>query len=142
MSAFNIFKTDEKAEQEGVWQDFGTFKVRVARSGGGNKRFQKMMEARMKPYGRAIQLGTMEEDIALNILADVYSKTVITGWQCKRDDKWEDVVEVAPGTFEPYSPDVAKKALIALPNLLLDIQAQSSNLAMYRDTVRGEEGKN
>ncbi len=142
MSAFSVFKTDEKAEQEGVWQDFGTFKIRLARTGGGNKRFQKMMEARMKPYNRAIALGTMEEGVALNILADVYSQTVITGWQCLRDGKWEDVVETAEGHFEPYDHTTAKKALLALPNLLLDLQAQASSLAMYRDTIRGEEGKN
>lgn len=142
-SAFKIFSTNEKAESNGVWQDFGDFKVCIARSGGGNKRFARVMEAKIKPFLRAVKTETLDPEIANRIMMECFAECVVTGWQCKQPDPsapegfvWADVVEVAEGVFEPFTPAAVMKAFKALPNMFLDIQAQAGAFANFRDAVR------
>lgn len=140
-SAFDIFASNPKTEAEGVWQDFGSFRIRIARAGGGNRRFARVMEAKVKPYLRAVKTETLDPEIANRILLETYVQCVITGWECNtaadgEPDKWEPVVEVERGVFEPYSEDAVKKALIALPNMFDDIKAQAGGFATFKDEVR------
>lgn len=146
MSAFEVFGTNDDLEKEGVWQNFGTFRVRLARAGGANKRFARLIEAKTKPFLRAIKTDTLDMDTQLRITREVFAETVVTGWQCNKgtdkEPKWEDVVEVAPGQFEAFSPASVLKALVALPNLFTDIQQQANSFANYRDEVRAVNAGN
>lgn len=140
MSAFDVFGSSEKLETEGVWQTFGDFKIRIARAGGANKRFARLLEAKTKPYMRAVKTDTLDMDTQVRLLREVFAETVVTGWQVKKtvDGKevWADEVEVAPGVYEAFSPASVLKAFVALPNLFTDVQQQANSFAIFRDEVR------
>lgn len=146
-SAFEIFASNPKSEADGVWNDFGDFKIRIARAGGANKRFVRVMEAKTKPYLRAIKTETLDPDIANRIFMECYAQCVITGWECNtakqgEEAKWEPVVEVEPGIYEAFSDAAVLKALVALPNLFEDIKNQAGGFASFKDEVRAVNAGN
>ena len=82
-SPYAMFKTDKNLEENGIWLDYGDFRILVARAGGNNQKYKIRLAAKMKPYIRAIHNGTMSEEKAENILREVYTETVILAWETK-----------------------------------------------------------
>ena len=62
MSMYDAFGTDKDLEKTGIYLEYETFRIKVARAGGGNKRFAKMLEAHTRPYRRAMQTETLGND--------------------------------------------------------------------------------
>lgn len=76
----NDLRTNEKAENEGVWEDFGGgTKVLIARIG--NKRYETRLNALMKPYKRQIRAGSMPDETMDKIIIQVMSETIVLGWE-------------------------------------------------------------
>lgn len=143
MSMYENFSTDAQSEQEGVWVDYGQFRVRLARAGGANKNYQKVLERESRPFRRAIATDSLDSEVAANILRKAYAKAVITGWETKRDDEWVSGIE-QPGTDElaAFNRENVERVLKDLPDLFVDLQGQASGIAMYRAGLREDSGKN
>ena len=62
MSMYEEFETDPNLETGGIWIDYGSFRVQIARAGGANKKYLSYAETKTKPFRRAIQAGTMTEE--------------------------------------------------------------------------------
>jgi hypothetical protein len=124
--------TDEKHEVEGIWVDYGNFAVRLARAGGANKRYLKLMEARLAPHKRAIQLKTMDDAVATNLILDVFLSTIIINWAIVLDGKTvEGKMHMPDGTVVDFNKENAKQLLTAIPNIFVTIQKDSSEQASY-----------
>lgn len=139
---YEQFKTDEQLEKTGVEVDYGEFKVTLARAGGANKKFAKLLEAKTKPFKRAIQTETMDAQKALDILREVYSEAVILKWETKVDGKWKTGIETEDGEIIPSTPKNINETLAKLPDLFAEIQDQAGKSAIYRQTIREEDAKN
>src|SRR3546814_8248505 len=63
-SPYELFGTDTKSEKDGIILDFGEFWLRIARAGGANKKFGRVLDAKMQPHRRAMQSGTLDDDLA------------------------------------------------------------------------------
>ena len=144
MSIYKQFKTDQKLEKEGVEFDYGDFKIILARAGGANKRFARLLEQKTKPYKRAIQTETMDNEKALDLLREVYAEAVVLGWATKVKDKWVDGIEDPenPEKTIPATPENILKVLRDLPEIFGEIQEMASKAALYRETVREDDAKN
>lgn len=76
------FHTDAKAEAEGNW-----FEVRpgvrflLARSGGANKNYRRVMEHKIKPYKHQFDRGTLDNTIAEALMQEVFLEAVLLGWE-------------------------------------------------------------
>ena len=143
MSMYETFDTDKKSETEGVWVDYGQFRVRLARAGGSNKDYQKQLERLSRPYRRAIATDSLDNEVAAGILRKVYAKAVIVGWEVLRDEEWVSGMD-QPGSDDvlDFNAENVEKALKDLPDLFSDLQSQASGIAMYRAGLREDAAGN
>lgn len=135
---YEQFKTSSDLEKsEGVWLDYGEFRVRVLRAGGSNKAYQKALDRAAKPHRKALALGAMDEATGAKIMVDVFVQHVIVGWQCMGEDgNWVDGIHSPTGTIEEANRDSIGKALRDLPDLFWDIRASAQNQALFRESIR------
>lgn len=143
MGMYDTFKTDPTREQEGVWLDYGDFRIRVAHAGQGNKRYVSYAEKALRPVRQAMNAGALSNERSMNIMADIYAKTIIIDWQVLQADKtWKTGIEAEDGSILPFNSENVELTLRALPNLFSDIQAQASSIANFRASEIEEEAKN
>ena len=139
MSLYNTFETDKSLERDGIVLDYGfnsknqPVQIRIARAGGANTKFAKVLEQKMKPYKRAIANDTMDNKVAEKLLVEAYADAVILGWEG---------VEDREGSPLEYNRDNVVKVLTDLPDLFIDIQQQSQKSALYRAELREAEQGN
>jgi len=139
MSMYSAFKTDQTKETEGVVVDFGQFRCTVRRAGGANKAYQKAMETIVNPYRRIIQLGTMAEGKMKELMAEGYSKAIITNWEYQKesedglgDPTWVQGIELPDGSIGEVSPENIKAVLIDQSDIFDMIKEVADNLRNYR----------
>lgn len=143
MSLFKMFKTDANLEMNGVVIDYGETRVTLARSGGANKQYLKVLEAKTKPFRRAIQADMMDRKKLTAIMQDVFIEAAIRKWEELVDGEWQaDVVRLESGEIVPFSRDAVLSVFRALPDLFEDLQSQSANMAIYRQADLEEDVKN
>lgn len=139
MSLYKQFKTDGNVEQTGVVLEYGenddgsVISIRIARAGGANKAYEKLMEAEVKPYRRMIQNETIENAVVQRILRKVIAKTVVLGWENVQDESGKPI---------PFTVENCIKLFEDLPDLFKDIQEQSQRAALFRQDILEVDAKN
>lgn len=137
------FTTDKNLETEGIDIDYGPFMVTIARAGGNNKRFARIMEAKTKPHRRAIQTETLDPERAAAILRESYAEAVILNWQTKINGKFKVGIEPPTGgSLLPVTPVNIVATLTNLPDLFIDLQAQATRIALFRETIMEDDAGN
>lgn len=138
---YDQFTTDKQLETEGVWTDYGQFRVRLARAGRGNMAYRKELQALARKHKRTLE--TMPLDVQDNLHREVFAKTVVTGWQTK-DDKgeWKDKVALPDGTLVPYSTGAVLQVLEAADLLYDDLSEVASSGQAYLKEILEDEAKN
>jgi hypothetical protein len=132
-----LFKTSSKLEQEGIWLDYGDFRIRVTRAGATNTRFKKLFEAKMKPHRRAVSAETLSNDIADRVTREVWSESIVLGWDSKLGDG------LIPYKGESYSFSAANCVQLFedLPDLFIDVREQSMKLGLFLEgDAEGDAG--
>lgn len=153
-AAFNPFEqyeVNEDLETAGVWLVDPFHRMRVARAGGRNTKFNTLYEALTKPYRRAIQTKTLPKDIDLDLSRELYAKACITGWSvaeldtsgkkpvAKRDENneiiWIDGKMYDPVTFEVIDVSVEKivETFRVKPELYSYVVERANDVTTYRD---------
>lgn len=139
MSMYEQFKTDAGLESQGIWVDYGDFRVRLARSGGGNKKFEKTMAALTAPYKRAIATETLSEEISQKILMQGFVEAVVLDWQVKDEEAesgWKQGIEAEDGSIMPFTQENVEKTFKALPDLYADLRAQAGKSTLFLKSLR------
>ena len=126
MNPYEMFETDKKAETEGITLDYDVFKIQIARSGGSNHKYQKVLEALTKPHRRVIDTGTITRKQLNNILVEAYSKAVVLGWEGVKDRSGKEMV---------FNYENCKKLFTDLPDLFEDVKDQASKVSLFKKTV-------
>ena len=138
-SLYTQFQTDKNVEKDGVVLTYGMnskkkpIEIRIARAGGANIRYSKLLEAATKPYRRQLQNETMDNDLAEQITQKVYAQSVVLGWENVED---ENGVEMA------FTVDNCMKLFKDLPDLWNDIQVQATRAALFRAQILETDSKN
>jgi len=139
MGMYDVFKTDEVAEREGIIIDYTSFRVTIARAGGANKKYKRMLDQATKPHERLIQLGSFSNEQAEDLLKAVYAKSVIKDWETKVDDKWLVGLENPDGgELLPVTVANILTVFELLPDLYIDLRDQAQKSALYRVALREE----
>lgn len=134
MSLYKQFGTDKNLETSGIILQYGEgVEIRIARAGGSNKRYQKSMTQRSKPYRRAMANDTLGNDVAEKMLAEVYAESVVLGWEGVTDEQGEAL---------EFNFDNCVKVLTDLPDLFADIREQAQKSALFRTDDLDEDVKN
>lgn len=137
---YSQFKTDANLESGGVVFDYGDFRVTLARAGGANKRYAKVLEKKTRPYRRAIDTETLAPEIARKIMAEVFAETIVLNWEVRKVDEkgketWSKGIEGPDGNTIPFSVPNLISTFENLPELFLDIQAQANKSSIYREDI-------
>lgn len=142
-SPFEQFGTSGSSELSGVWLNFGTFEISVARAGGKNLRYDKVREQYFKDFRRAAELGELSDDIATPILAEVYADTIVQGWRTRQEDNGYVNTIIGP-EGEPWEYNRANvvKFLSTLPDLFRIIRMNSENWQNFRQALVDDAVKN
>jgi len=123
MNPYAMFETDRNLEKEGIWIDYGPFSFKVARAGGSNEKYRRMLQHRMKPYRRQIQNETMSEEKAQEIILETFVDAVLLDWKDVRD---------RDGNVMDFNRENALQLLSDLRDLFADLQTQSQKIANFR----------
>jgi len=116
--------TDPAAEEEGVWVKYRDgSEVKVARVG--NPKFQRRLDAKMRPHRRKEQAGTMDVDVQNRILCECMSETILLDWKGF----------TRKGKPVAYSPDAATELLLRS----MDFRNDMTDLAASEEHFRTEE---
>lgn len=142
MSMYGQFQTDTSLESQGIVIDYGTFRITIARAGGANKRFAKTLETKTKPFKRAIQTETMDNERGLEILRETYAEAVVLNWETKKDNVFVQGIEAQDGGILPFNKENVVFTFQSLPDLFTDIQQQAEKSALFRKFLQEQDAKN
>lgn len=127
---FAAFSTDTSKEQEGTLTslpDCGDTKWRIARAG--NKNYNRVLANLYKRNRAALEAKGDEAEAKSNeLLAEVYAKTILLGWEGTIMFK---------GKAESYSEAVAKQLLL-LKDFRAKVEAVAGDFATFK-SVQDEE---
>lgn len=132
MNIFEQFGSDTSLERSGVWVDIGTAKFKLARAGGANDDFLKLVRKRMAPFKRAIEAGSLDEGFAKKIQREVFAETVVLGWKNV----------FGPDGEIPYSRENCIDLLEKLPNLMTELQRLADTFETFRQENLEADAKN
>jgi hypothetical protein len=132
-SPYKTFKADPSMEQEGIWLDYGDFKIRIARAGGSNVNYAKALEKQAELNKTAIRTNTIKSAQSRALMIKVYATSVLLDWEDVQDEN---------GQTLPFTADNAEKVLTDCPDLFDDIRAQAASLALFRRELLEEAAKN
>ncbi len=142
MSLYKIYQNTDD-EVNGVKIPVGdTTRITLARSGGRNKKFEKMRSSLMKPYKRQMEAGRLSDNKLVKIVMPAYIKTIILNWETKVDDKWIQGIETPEGDVDEFTNKNVEKVLTALPDLYESIVLSSNDLSLFNHIEREEDAGN
>ncbi len=149
MSMYRQLETDKSLETKGVEVDYGSFRVTLARAGGANKRYEKILDAKSKPHRRAMKTETMDNEVAIGVMREVYADSIILHWESKdAKDKWVVGIEAKPKkvgdpiNIVPFNRDNVVQAMIDLPELLIWFKEDAEKLSLYLVQLLEDDVKN
>lgn len=145
---YQSFRSDAESETKGIVIDYGDFRVTIARAGGANKRYQRILEVKTRPYRRAIQTDNFDNERAATLLREVYAECVVLNWEVKNgttdvpSSEWSVGIEGPDGITLPFNKENVLKTFDALPDLFTDIMEQAQKAALFRASLREEAAGN
>ena len=143
MSMYAQFQTDETLETKGVIIDYGQFRVTLARAGGANKKYSKVMESKAKPFRRAIQTETLDNDVAMKMLRESFAEACVLNWEVKgEDEEWTRGIEGKDGDLLDFNRDNVIATFENLPDLFSDLQEQANKVSIYREEILEQDSGN
>lgn len=139
MSLFKQFKTNGNLEISGVDLNYGDndsgnpILIKVARAGGANKNFQRVLQELSRPHKRAIATDSINPDVSEAIMRKVYARTVVLGWEGVEDEQGNPI---------PFNVENAEQLFADLPDLFADLREQANSIAIFRADVLDNIAKN
>lgn len=123
-SIYDMFESDDNLEKKGIWVDYsGAGSFLVARAGGANQKFAKVLQAKTQPYKFQIDNDLMDEKVGRKLLIEAFVEAVLLDWK--------DVYDRS-GVKMSCTKDNAVKLFTDLPDLFQDLQQQASKFANFR----------
>lgn len=148
MSLRKTFKTDTKAEVEGVWieVDMNEFnnqpvEIHISRMSKANKRYTKRLEAVTRPHQSAIQNESLDNELANKMMREVFVDTILLGWRNlpKSDLTGRDEDK---GELLEFNRANALALFTELPDCYDDWEERAKKAASFREAAAEDEAKN
>lgn len=159
MGLFKSYQTNKDLEKSGVvFTPDSTTAITIARAGGSNVQFSKMLDFKAKPYRRQIESGTLDPQLDRRMMAEIYAETIVRNWETlvEVDGKPQLVqgIEAMPdapeGTYThtpdknglvPFNAKNVVSTFLLLPDLFIDVQREAQSIANFRQEERkADEG--
>lgn len=141
MSLRKTFKTDQRAETEGVEVEVAVndhnnepIKIRIARMSSSNKRYTKELNKVTKPHMSAIQNDAFDNDLARGMLQKVFVDTILLGWS--NLPKSELTGNDADTEDLEFTRENALALFKEMPDLYDDWESRAQKAAAFREAER------
>ena len=126
-------KPDLTKAEEGIWIDVGDgLRIKVASLT--NKKYIKMLRAKMKPYRTQVRSGRIKDEVVEGIVRECMARTVLLDWEGLTEDDEETVI--------PYSTDKAKELLDAYPEFMQIVHDTACDHALFVADEDDESSEN
>lgn len=133
-SIYEKFATDKNLEQDGIVLDYGDgLELRIARAGGSNVKFEKVVQVKMKKYDRLVKNDLLDPAQMREVMREVLAETVVLGWKGVTDRQGNEL---------PFTKDNCIQLFKDLPDLFDDVLEQSRKANLFKEMVREEEAGN
>lgn len=157
---YTSMSTSKDLENKGIWLDLDHSRIRLARAGGGNQKYNAAAERIANEHRRVFQLGLMTSSKGKEILRKLYSDTVVLDWLTKDangelDEEGERITDAdydgirytrgigqPDGTIGEFSKPNVIKVLTDLDDLLVMIKETAESLTYYRKDLIEEVAGN
>ena len=139
MNLFKQFKTDENLEISGINLNYGDnskgkpILIKIARAGGANKKYSKVLAELSRPHRRAIQTETLAPEKSDALLRKAFAKAVVLGWENVEDGDEKAI---------PYSEEAVEQLFKDLPDLFADVREQANSASLFRADIIETTAKN
>jgi hypothetical protein len=134
MGTYKTFESDSDLENNGVLLDLGDVgKFKIARAGGANKAYLKALNKHGAPYRAAIQAGSLDDNLALKIVQEVFAEAILLGWEGVTDRDGKPLVFTRENVLRIFND---------LPDLFAAIRNFAENAAYYRKSVLAADAGN
>ncbi len=142
---YELYATEDDLEIGGVWQDLGSARIKLARSGSKNTIYNKTFTKVMKRHKKAT-FDAVSDKEGRAILAEIFAKSVIKAWEIKnKKGEWESGLEMMVDEklkVVPFSIANVKKCLLELPDLFRQLQTWADEIKTFQKETEEEQLKN
>ena len=152
MSIFDTYKTSKDLETRGIsfTPDSSTI-ITLARAGGQNKKFQKVIDRLSKPFRHQIRKGTLDAELDRKITAEAFAEAVVLNWETIVGETAHVGIMADPSNPSGYDSEPNEHGLVPvtkhnimrtfklLPDLLNDCMEQSQLVSNFQQT-EGDAG--
>ena len=133
-SLYEQFSTDTEREVKGIVLDFGEAgEITVARAGGANKRYAKVLKQKAAPYKRQMEHDLMTMEQADDLLVDVFVEAVVIGWKRIKDREGNDI---------KFSKKACADLFKDLPEFFATVREEANKAANFRNDDLEADTKN
>ncbi len=146
---FAEFKTDKDLETQGVQFTYTAgdgkpiFRVRLARAGGANKKYDQVREEVYAPYRR---LAKLTEEMQSQAAREVFSRGVVVKntWETfnRTTNEFMPGIEDETGEVVPATAENIARIMELLPDLYGVLVGESMSMHNYKNEAREQDSKN
>lgn len=142
-SMYQMFAMDKNVERTGVYIEFGDFRIKIARAGGANENFRKVMQIRSKPVKRLIQTETITDKQANELMMGVYAQAVVLTWETKdKNGNFVTGIESEDGKLLDVTEENIVNTFRALPELYEEIVQAANRISLFKKVIDEADLKN
>lgn len=139
----NAFKTSPKAEKEGIELELANARLRLARAGGQNTKFNAAMSEAFSKHKRAIDLNIMQDEAAKKILYDIFAVHIVLGWETNvaedgQPEDWREGIEGENDELLPVTAENIVAFFTELPDFFIEVKNTAENVQFYRQSLVAE----
>lgn len=143
MGLYDRFKTNANLEKTGIFQDFGDFRVKLARAGGSNTAYMTRMTALSKPHKRQIATDTLDRAVLRKIMLQCFAETIILDWETKTENgSFVQGIESEDGSIMPFTVENVINVCTDLPDLFDQLMETANMQELYNDSYLEQAVKN
>ncbi|AFV81272.1 hypothetical protein F862_gp040 [Vibrio phage vB_VpaS_MAR10] len=145
-SPFAMFRTSTNDEVNGVYINYGSFRILVAHAGGANTAYNRLLMKLGKPYLKLIKSGNLPEEVTKEIDEKLYTQTIIKGFQVDeskdgdKEPKWVSGIPTESGEVVEYNEENLVNLLRELPHLFDDIKAFAMDMSNFKPDLEVAKG--
>lgn len=134
------FKTSPKLETEGVFLEMANARLKLARAGGSNVKFNAAMAKIAEQHKRAIQNGLLSDDKAKKMLYEAYAEHVVLSWETNvgTDDnpEWREGIEgPEDGVLIAVTFDNIVATFAELHDFFLEVKQTAESVQAFREDL-------
>ncbi len=133
-SPYDVYETDTDLEANGVWLDFGTFRLKCAASGEANPEFMRVYGEKISDIRQALDKDLIPDgkNVERRFLAEAYGETVVKDADGNFVDKEGEPI--------PKTPEGYAQLLINLPRLFEVVRRRTLSIESFRAKTGKEAG--